>query len=300
MSLSRRAFLSCAAAGGLSVVARPRVASRAADPVKRTGGPRMKLSLAAYSFRDSLSGPKKSMTLDDFVDLASTYDLEAVEPTSYYFPDPPTPAYCRSLRRHAFLQGLAISGTAVRNTFTHRPGPELNKEIDHVKRWVDLAAELHAPSIRIFAGDLQKGTSEADARRWCVDAIQRSCEYAGSRGVILALENHGGIVATADQLLAIVRDVKSEWFGVNLDTGNFRGPDPYAELAQAAPYAIVVQVKTEISINNGPKQPADLGRIVGNLRGVNYRGFVTLEYEAAEDPRRAVPLHLRRLRELIA
>ncbi|MGH9329294.1 MAG: sugar phosphate isomerase/epimerase family protein [Vicinamibacterales bacterium] len=260
----------------------------------------MKLSLAAYSFRDSLSGPKKSMTLDDFIDLASTYDLEAVEPTSYYFPDPPTPEYCRSLRRHAFLQGLAISGTAVRNTFTYRPGPELEKELDHVKRWVDFAAELHAPSIRIFAGDLQKETSEPDARRWCVDAIHRACDYAGSRGVILALENHGGIVATADQLLAIVREVKSDWFAVNLDTGNFHGPDPYAELAQVAPYAVVVQVKTEISIGREPKQPADLGRIVGILRGVNYRGFVTLEYEAADDPRRAVPLHLRRLRELIA
>ena len=31
------------------------------------------------------------MTLDDFVDLAATYDVDAVEPTSYYFPDPATP-----------------------------------------------------------------------------------------------------------------------------------------------------------------------------------------------------------------
>jgi sugar phosphate isomerase/epimerase len=298
MPVSRRAFLDSAVA--MAACAIPRPGEALVDPIKRTGGPRMKLSLAAYSFRDSLAGAKKSMTLDDFVDLASTYDLEGVEPTSYYFPDPPTAAYCRSLRRHAFLQGLAISGTAVRNTFTYRPGLELDKEIDHVKRWVDLAAELHAPTIRIFAGDLQKGTTEADARRWCVDAIHKACEYAGSHGVILALENHGGIVTTADQLLAIVREVKSDWFGVNLDTGNFRGPDPYAEIAQAAPYAVVVQVKTEVSVNNGPRQPADLARVVGVLRGVNYRGFVTLEYEAPEDPRRAVPEHLKRLRQLIA
>ena len=179
----------------------------AIDPIKRTGPPRMKLSLAAYSFRDSLSGPKKSMTLDDFVDLASTYDLEGVEPTSYYFPEPATPQYCRSLRRHALIQGLSISGTAVRNTFTYPPGPQLDKEIDHVKRWIDLAAELHAPTIRIFAGDLQKGTSEADARKWCVDAIHRACEHAATRGIILALENHGGIVTTTDQILTIVREV---------------------------------------------------------------------------------------------
>jgi sugar phosphate isomerase/epimerase len=270
------------------------------DPIKRAGGPRMKLSLAAYSFRAALSGPKKSMTLDDFVDLASTYDLEGVEPTSYYFPDPPTAAYCRSLRRHAFVQGLAISGTAVRNTFTYPPGPQLDKEIEHVKRWIDLAAELHAPSIRIFAGDLQKGTSEDAARKWCIDAIHRACEHAATRGVFLALENHGGIVSTPDQLLAIVRNVTSDWFGVNLDTGNFHGADPYADLARVAPYAVVVQVKSEITVGTGPKQEADLGRLVKILRDVNYRGFVTLEYEGERDPGQTVPRYLRELRKLIA
>jgi sugar phosphate isomerase/epimerase len=258
----------------------------------------MKLSLAAYSFRAALAGAKKSMTLDDFVDLASTWDLDAVEPTSYYFPDPPTPEYCRSLRRHAFVQGLSISGTAVRNTFTYAPGPQLDKEIDHVKRWVDLAAELHAPSIRIFAGDLQKGTAEADARRWTVEAISRCCEHAATRGIFLALENHGGIVSTVDQTLAIVREVKSDWFGVNLDTGNFHTGDPYADLARLAPYAVVVQIKTEMSVGK-VSQPADLPRLIKLLRDVNYHGYVTLEYEAEAEPRQAIPPYLQQLRKLI-
>ena len=49
----------------------------------------MKLGLAVDPFREALSVSKKSMTLDDFVDLASTFDLDAVEPTSgTTFPDP--------------------------------------------------------------------------------------------------------------------------------------------------------------------------------------------------------------------
>jgi sugar phosphate isomerase/epimerase len=52
---------------------------------------------------------------------------------------------------------------------------------------------MGAPVIRIFAGDVQKGTTEPQARQWCIEAIQRCCEYAGQRGVVLALENHGGI-----------------------------------------------------------------------------------------------------------
>jgi sugar phosphate isomerase/epimerase len=293
--MNRRDFLA-------SMAALPAASLPAAgiDPIKRAGPPRMKLSLAAYSFRNALAGPRKSMSLDDFVDLASTYDIDAVEPTSYYFPEPATPEYCRSLRRHALLQGLSISGTAVGNTFTHPAGPQLEKEIDHVKRWVDLAAELHAPTIRIFAGNLQKGTSEADARRWCIDAIHRACEYAGSRGIVLALENHGGIVSTPDQMLAIVREIRSDWFGVNLDTGNFHGPDPYADLARLAPYAVVTQVKTEISVAKGQRQEADLGRVIRLLREVNYRGFVVLEYEGDEDPKAAAPRYLAQLRKLLA
>jgi sugar phosphate isomerase/epimerase len=294
--MHRRQFLSgLAAVPALSLSSPP---LPPIDPIKRSGPPHMKLSLAAYSFRSALAGAKKSMTLDDFVDLASTWNLDGVEPTSYYFPEPATPEYCRSLRRHAFLQGLSISGTAVRNTFTYKPGPQLDKEIDHVKRWVDLAAELHAPSIRIFAGDLQKGTSEADARRWSVDAISKCCEYAGTRGIYLALENHGGIVSTLDQMLAIVRDVKSDWFGVNLDTGNFHSGDPYADLAVLAPYAVVVQIKVEMTVGK-VSQPADLPRLVKMLRDVNYHGYVVLEYEADADPRTAIPPYLQQLRKLI-
>ena len=256
----------------------------------------MKISVAAYSFRAALSGPKRSMTLEQFVDRAAAWDVDAVEPTSYYFPDPPTPEYCRRLRRHAFLSGLEISGTAIRNTFTYPPGAERAREIAHVKQWIDLAAELGAPTIRIFAGDLQPNTTEEQARAWCVEAIEDCCEHAGRRGVILALENHGGIVATADQLLSIVKAVRSEWFGVNWDSGNFRTVDPYADLARAALFAVVAQIKTEV-FPNGVREEADLARVVRILRDARYRGYVALEYEANEDPFIAVPRYLSALRK---
>jgi sugar phosphate isomerase/epimerase len=294
--LTRRSLLTTAAAAAALTTARP---AFAIDPIKRHGAPRMKLSIAAYSFREALAGPKKSMSLEDFVNRAAEWDVDAIEPTSYYFPEPATPEYCRRLRRQAFLLGLGISGTAIRNTFTHPPGPVLDKEMAHVKRWIDLAVHLGAPTIRIFAGDLQKGTTEAQARQWCIDAIQACCAYAEPRGVILALENHGGIVATVDQLLSIVKAVKSDWFGVNWDSGNFRSADPYADLAKAAPYAVVAQIKTEIS-PNGNRRDADFGKLVGILRDAGYRGFAALEYEAKEDPAVAVPRHLKELRRLIS
>jgi sugar phosphate isomerase/epimerase len=275
------------------------------DPVPRKGPPRMRLSLAAYSYRKYLTnyrggkpGPPGSMTLEDFVDLCAKLELDGTEPTSYYVPLPVSADYLRRLRRRAFLQGLTVSGTAIGNTFTHPAGPELEKEIAHCKAWIDHAVALGAPTIRIFAGDVQKGSSEEQARRSAIEAIQRCCEYAGERGVILALENHGGIVTRADQLLSLVKEVRSDWFGVTWDSGNFRGEDAYAELEQLAPYAVTAQIKTKIGSPTGSK-PADLGRVVGILKKANYRGWLALEYEDDEDPKTAVPRYIEQLRGLV-
>jgi sugar phosphate isomerase/epimerase len=79
--------------------------------------------------------------------------------------------------------------------------------------------------------------------------------------VILALENHGGgVTTTADELLRIVRKIDSSYFGVNLDTGNFHTKDPYDDLARVAPYAVNVQVKTEIRREGKTTEPADLSK----------------------------------------
>ena len=204
-----------------------------------------------------------------------------------------------SLKRHCHLLGIDVSTTPIRNTFTYPAGPEREKEIAHVKRWLDVAADLGSPAIRIFAGDAQKGQPEAEARRHCVESIEACADHAAKRGVFLALENHGGVVAEPEGLLEIVKAVKSEWFGVNLDTGNFHGADPYADLARVLPYAVTAQVKVEMQAKGGEKQEADFGRLVQMLKDGGYRGYVTLEYEAAEAPLTAVPRYLERLRALL-
>src|SRR4051812_1221281 len=143
----------------------------AAEPIGRTRSSHLKLSLAAYSYRDYLTGPKKDMDLFGFLEIAADLGLDAVEPTSYYFPEDVTPDYLHRLKQRAFVLGLDISGTAVMNDFCFPPGPERETELAHVRTWIDHAAELDAPTIRVLSGNWIQGTPDEELAKRVVDAI---------------------------------------------------------------------------------------------------------------------------------
>lgn len=297
--LQRRDFLlgTLAAAGAVGALAAP---ACAIDPIRREGRSLIRLSLAAYSFRQALNLTRKppTMTYAGFIDLAASMPFDAVELTEYYFPET-TPRYLAGLKGRCTRLGLDVSGTAIRTDFcVNQPG-RLKEQIDHCKRWIEHTSRLGGKTVRIFGGTVAKNDKEDRARRQCIDAIQECCEHAGQFGIYLALENHGGITGTSEQMLALVRAIKSDWFGVNLDTGNFHTKNPYADLERLAPYAVVVQMKTEIRREGRKPEEADLKRKFQMLRAVNYRGYVALEYEAAEDAKVAVPRYARQMRELI-
>lgn len=311
-AISRRDFCKVTTAGSLSLVGAGllgyRPAAQAIEPFKRKGKPALRLSLAAYSFREFFKDSShrrktdavgaKQIDVFDFIDYCADHGCDGTELTSYYFPKEVTPEFLIRVRRHAFLRGIAISGTAVGNNFARPKGPDLDKEIASVKQWIDYAAIMGAPHIRVFAG-AAKGISDAEARKMCIGALEECCHYAGTKGIFLGLENHGGIVALPEGLLEIVRAVKSPWIGVNWDSGNFHTDDPYADLAKCAPYAVNAQVKVEMGSRAKPEK-ADLPRLIKILRDANYQGFVALEYEAKQDPWQAVPPLLKELKQLCA
>jgi sugar phosphate isomerase/epimerase len=292
---TRRSFLTGTAAAAV-VTALP-VAARAMDPVKRAGPSRLRIGLAAYSMRQYLQAKpdtKGAMDLLGFVDWAATLDTDAVELTSYFFPEQVTKTYLNDLKRRCHVNGLDISGGAIRNNFTLPPGPELEKWFTHLDTWLDHYAALGAPVIRVFAGIPPKGVSEDEGIRNVIANLKRACEMAATRGVILGLENHD-YLTRIDRMLPIVRAVDSPWFGVNLDSGNVEATDPYAELEKIAPFAVNVQVKVEVGAS-ASKQPTDIARVVSLLAKAGFRGYVVLEYEAKPDPYEAVPRYLREIR----
>lgn len=283
--------------------------ARAVEPFQRSA-PRLRLGLAAYSFRDHMmhSSSKqepvegeRTLTMEKFIDHCAAWGVDGAELTSYYFPKDVSDAQLFAIRRQAHLRGVSISGTSVGNTFTHPAGPERDKQTAYVKEWIDKAVLMGAPHIRVFAGAVPKGGTLEVAKRDCIAQLEECAEYAGKRGIFLGIENHHGIVAEADDLIDIIKAVKSPWVGINLDSGNFHTDDPYADFAKCAPYAVNVQIKTEIQLRGAKeKTHADMEKFVNILKAANYQGWVTLEFEEKLDPWVAVPATLAKLRPMLA
>jgi sugar phosphate isomerase/epimerase len=260
---------------------------------------RLRLSLAAYSLRQYLEhqpGQTPKMDLFEFMEYCHGQGISGVELTSYYFPKVVTKEYLTKLKLHCHRLGMTISSGAIRNDFCQK---DASSDLAHTRTWIDHYAFLGAPTIRIFAGESQPDEDLSQTLKRCAANCELACQYAHDRGIILALENHGGVTATAAGLLEIARSVHSPAFGVNFDSGNFQSTDdPYLELEQIAPYAVNAQIKVDMHIN-GKQLPADLLRIVNILRGAIYSGWVALEYESAAEPLEAIPKWLKQLQLLM-
>lgn len=273
------------------------LASSLAVPVSLRAAlkPRLRPALCAYSFRDALK--EGSLKYEDLIRIAAENDLDGVDLTVYWFPNTEN-SFLIPLKRAAYKAGIEIYSISVNTELTKAPGEARDAAAADLRKWIDVAAKLGAGHIRVFGGTVPKGAAEADAAGWVADMLSVAGEYAGKHGVILGLENHGGITDKAENIVSIVKKVNSPWVGVNLDTANFK-TRIYEQIEMIAPHAVNVQVKAMVKDESGPA-PSDWKRVAKMLVANNYRGYLALEYEENPDPLTATPPLFRKLREVCA
>jgi sugar phosphate isomerase/epimerase len=308
----RRSFLARAAAvplgAGLGSAAAPAFAQTA---IKRYGGSKLKTSLNAYSFNkalnDNIKGRGKGLTLFDLLNYCAEQNFDGLDPTGYFFPGyPKVPAdkYVNEFKRRAHVLGLAITGTGVRNNFAAPDKQKRAADVQHVKEWVEVAAKLGAPVLRVFAGVESKDHTWDQAAEWLVEDLKKCVEHAQKYGVLIGIQNHWDFLKTSDQVLKIVKMVDSEWFGVIVDTGYFLTPDPYKDMAAVTPYAVNWQVKEKVD-GQEMKVKTDLNKVVRIARDGGYRGYLPIETlskksgEPDYDPRARAAQLLKELRAAI-
>jgi len=270
-------------------------------PIPRTGGSKLKLSLNAYSFNqlllDALHGKTPGLSLLELLEFCARHDFDALDPTGYYFsgyPGVPDDAFIARFKQRAFQLGIEISGTGIRNDFAAPDANARAADVVRAKAWIEVAAKLGAPVLRLFAGAVPAGYEQRwdDVSRWMADAFRECAAHAQTFGVIVGIQNHGDMLKNADQTIKVLSLIDSEWCGVVVDTGNMQTADPYDDIARLAPYAVNWQVKES---PRGPdsRERTDLPRLFRILRESGYRGYVPIETLAAPgtpyDPFVAVP-----------
>ncbi len=268
----------------------------------RTGGPFLKLSCNLYSFNKPLQNGK--MKLEEVIEFCARLNFAAVDPTAYYFPGYPAvpdDSCLYAIKRRAFLLGLDISGTGVRNDFTLPDKDRRASELRLVKAWIECAARLGAPVLRVFSGEgIPDGYSRDEVTRWVIDGLKQCADHGRKFGVMPVLQNHSDFIRNADDIITVLKGVDSDWLGLHLDIGSFRQTaDPYAEIARVAPYAVTWQIKENLYVG-GKEVKTDLRRIIGIIRKVGYRGYLPLETLGEGDPRVKVPEFLDEVRQAVS
>jgi sugar phosphate isomerase/epimerase len=269
--------------------------------VVRRAGTRLRIGLNAYSFNKPLMAHQ--MNLDEVIDYCAEQNIDGVDLTGYYFPHypgVPGDAFLYKLKRRAYLNGVTISGTGVRNDFALADASSRRGHVALVKDWIDVAAKLGSDMVRVFSGkEVPKGFTFDQVLEWMVPAFQECAEYGAKNGVIVGLQHHDDFLKTADETIRVVNAVGSEWFSVILDVGSLRQGDPYAEIEKLLPYASNWQIKEHVWYGE-KKTPIDLPRLRKVIDKVGYRGFTPVEALGPGDPKMVVTAFLNQVRQAFA
>ena len=221
--------------------------------------------------------------------------LDAVELTGYYFAETDA-EYLAPLKGRCTRHGLDVSGTAIGNDFC-LPIRTSTRNRSTTKKWVEHTSRLGGKTIRIFAGNVEKGDAEDKARGPLRRGDSGGCDYAGKYGIYLALENHGGITVTLDQILAVVKAVRARLVRRQPRHRQLSHPRPLRRPGETGPLC-GGSAGQDGGLPKGKKEAADLKRVVEILT-VDFRGYAALEYEGDVDARQAVPRHIGELRKIV-
>ncbi|MEP7323819.1 MAG: sugar phosphate isomerase/epimerase family protein [Saprospiraceae bacterium] len=274
--------------------------------------PRIKLSVSSYSYWH-FKGDK--YPIEKVIEQAAKLGLDGIDVLHRQM-ESEEKSYMNKLKKHAFVNGIAMTCLSIHQGFVFPDKEELKKHIEHTKHCMELAADMGIPCMRLNTGRWNtiksfdefmahrgqepaiSGYTEDDAFKWCIDSINQCMARAEELGVLLALENHWGLGSTPEGMLRIFNAVNNPWLQLLMDTGNFL-ENPYSKLEMIAPHTCFVQAKTYYGGGEWYSLELDYKRITDILKKVNYQGYISIEFEGKEAADSGVKKSVELLRKYI-
>jgi L-ribulose-5-phosphate 3-epimerase len=271
------------------------------------------VGVSTYSFWQ-FNGPKENSPIEDCIEKAAEMGFDGIEFLLVQMQSEEN-SYLQKLKRQAFHAGLDIMGFSTHQGFVFPDKEKRQSEVDKTIHQIELAYKLGIPTMRLNTGrwgtsgsfdelmankgiePILEGYTDDEGFKWVIDAIEQCIPVAERCGVVLGLENHWGLGRTAEGVLRIVNAVDSPWLQITSDTGNFL-ENQYEQLEMMAPLTSLIQAKTYFGGGKWYTLDIDYYRVAEIFRKVNYRGYVSVEFEGEEDPMTAVPKSLELIRNV--
>jgi sugar phosphate isomerase/epimerase len=148
-------------------------------------------------------------------------------------------------------------------------------DIRVLELWIDIAAYLRSSAVRVNTG---KHQDEAGFQR-TVASLRHLAEYCAERGLVLVLENHGGISSDPASIERLFKEVGKGNFRSCPDFGNFREEQRLEGLRVISQYAFLAHAKTYDFEPNGEFSAFDFGSCMKVLKESGFDGVVSVEFE---------------------
>jgi L-ribulose-5-phosphate 3-epimerase len=301
-------------AGGVlgSGIASPSTAAAKASAfAKSIANPIAVSTYSFWRFRDD-----SRLTMSQCIDRAARMGFDGVELLRIQMDDD-SDGYLQKLKRQAFVNGLDLVGMSTHQGFVTPDETERDANVKKTIGFIEMAYKLGIPTIRVNTGrwrttksfdqlmadkGIEKrlpGFTDEDGFGWVIGALEKCLPVAEKCGVILGLENHWGLGITAEGVMRIIEAVDSPWLQATMDTGNFF-ERRLEQFRLMAPATVFVQAKTYYGGGTWYDIDIDYESIAKILHEVNYRGYVSLEFEGKEDFQTAIPKSLTMLRKAFA
>jgi len=174
-----------------------------------------------------------------------------------------------------------------------------DKELSEMKKEVDLAVDLGASVIRVGTGIKYNPDASSMPDPVLLERVlpyqKEAAAYAKSKGIKMGVENHGlNFSAYSDKLAEFCRNVGSENFGVTYEPGNLFGNMKdykkgfedqkdhivHVHLKDGYPFRFPASLEPNLYCTLYGLGRLDIPWIVKKLKGINYGGFISIEYEA--------------------
>jgi len=221
---------------------------------------------------------EKKMSFDEALRFTRhTLGCDVVEIPRTTYPDW-SQAGVRNLKRMLYKHGLFCAAVAAQNHFNCPTHAERRREVQLTKDFVDIASFVGAGVLNVFHagwGDREQGRR---LKKEMLECMKDVIAYAERQAVVLAVEAHGPITDNAEEFRELMASCDSEYFRVNLDTGNMSdGPAGNLKLLGFTGH---VHVKLTYQDESGQIRDAEPRRVLAELKKTGYCGPVTYEHDA--------------------